>query len=200
MFIRSLLLSDVIANHIFIKTYRWHKVSSCPKVFTGGVFRLTSEGSRNRNRTFTFFGGILRHIRTLSAIKWPSTISQPFCLAYSWNIVPKCLRNCPNICLRCLLGINTTWYLQFHLVWLKLWYSLILDSPNYWSSLRESYWPTYRSNRSNLRESPGIELPSLIIWLKILKMPWRWYWERKAARSPVNFIWDTLLRGDRASK
>ncbi len=108
-----------------------------------------------------YFGGILMHIWTWSGIRCPSSILQPFCLANSWNNYPRRFRNLPNITFFLLFGINTMWYLQFHFVWLKLWYSLIGDSPYSWSSFRESSRPTYRSN---LCESPGIAggLPYLI--------------------------------------
>jgi hypothetical protein len=74
-----------------------------------------------------FFGAMLKHIWTWSPIRCPSTTFDSLCLAYSWNISPSWLRNTPKIRFLRRFGIITTWYLQSHLVWLKLWYSFIVN-------------------------------------------------------------------------
>src|SRR5829696_3774783 len=74
-----------------------------------------------------YFGWIDISICTWSGIRWPSKISLSFCCASLRNISPRCFFNCPyNVCLRH-FGINTTWYLHSHLLWLRLSNSSILD-------------------------------------------------------------------------
>lgn len=50
-------------------------------------------------------------------------IRHSFCLASSWKIGPRYWRILPKITLRRYLGTNTTWYLQSHLEWDRLWHN-----------------------------------------------------------------------------
>ena len=62
-------------------------------------------------------------------IRCPSTTSASLCFASSRNITPRCLRKAPIIFFFCFFGIHTIWYLQSHLVCVRLWYSFICESP-----------------------------------------------------------------------
>src|SRR5713226_8578518 len=57
-----------------------------------------------------------------------------FCFASAWKIAPNCWRVLPKITFRRRLGTNTTWYLQSHLEWAKLWYRSDIGSSSCWSS------------------------------------------------------------------
>jgi len=65
---------------------------------------------------------------TWSGIKCPSSIRLSFCCASLRNISPKCLRSSPYSTFRRHFGINTTWYLHSHFVWLRLSISSIANS------------------------------------------------------------------------
>src|SRR3990170_8896682 len=60
----------------------------------------------------------------------PSTILASLWPASSWKISPRCLRSTPKIRFFLRFGIKTTWYLQSHLVWLRLWYSFMYEPPS----------------------------------------------------------------------
>src|SRR6476659_5099825 len=72
------------------------------------------------------FGGIDTSIWTWSGIRWPSSTRLSFWDASLRNTSPRCTRNCPHSVLRRHLGMNTTWYLHSHAVWLKLSYLSIV--------------------------------------------------------------------------
>ena len=78
---------------------------------------------------------MLRHMCTWSPIRRPSSTCESFCLAHSRNSSPNCRRSASNIFFFRFFGINTTWHLQSHHVWLKLWYSFIVISIS-WSRLK----------------------------------------------------------------
>ena len=61
-----------------------------------------------------YLGGIFKHIWIWSGIKWPSSISMPFCRAKSLNIPPVSRFNFPFSAHFLYFGTNTTWYLQSH--------------------------------------------------------------------------------------
>src|SRR3954470_4095104 len=74
-----------------------------------------------------FFRGIEISKCPVSGIKWPSKISLSFCCASLRNTSPRCFFSCPYNVFRRHFGINTTWYLHSHLLWLRLSNSSILD-------------------------------------------------------------------------
>src|SRR3990170_7248064 len=76
-----------------------------------------------------YLGGIEINMCTWSGIKCPSSILHSFCSANLRNTSPKWHRNSPyNVFLRH-LGMNITWYLHSHFVWLRLSISSIANSP-----------------------------------------------------------------------
>ena len=51
-----------------------------------------------------------------------------FCSASVLKTGPRWRRNSPYRILRLHFGMNTTWYLHSHFVWLRLWYSSMRNS------------------------------------------------------------------------
>ena len=84
-----------------------------------------------------YLGGIESKVWTWSGSKWPSMTVHSFCLAKSRNIPPKYFRKSPKIDFLRYFGIQMTWYLQSHLVWLRLCSScmgslLFLNFERFW--------------------------------------------------------------------
>lgn len=153
-----LLVADIRPDYPFIKSDRRNKIPSSPgtspvKFFTRPLKRLTIAIALFPLMypiTFdtAYFGGMLMHMCTWSGIMCPSTIFASLYPASSWNISPRCLRNTLNIRF---FGMKTIWHLQSHLVWVKLWYSFILNLLLLFE-IEDFQWPPYRSNHC---ESPG---------------------------------------------
>src|ERR1051326_2816689 len=74
-----------------------------------------------------YFGGIEIIMWTWSGMRCPSSILLSFCTASLRNTSPRCFLNSPYRVLLRHLGMNTTWYLHSHLVWLRLSYSSIVE-------------------------------------------------------------------------
>src|SRR5436190_16025638 len=66
---------------------------------------------------------------TWSARRSPSSILLSFCAANFRKTSPRCRRNSAYRVFLRHLGMNTTWYLHSHLVWLKLSNSSIDGTP-----------------------------------------------------------------------
>src|SRR6516164_368217 len=75
-----------------------------------------------------YLGGIAIIMCTWSGIRCPSSIRLSFCSASLRNTSPRCRRNSPYSTFLRHLGMNTTWYLHSHLVWLRLSPSSIANS------------------------------------------------------------------------
>ncbi len=67
-----------------------------------------------------YFGGIEISMCTWSGIRWPSTTWLSFCFASVLNTSPNRRRSSPYSVFFRYFGMNTTWYLQSHTLWLRL--------------------------------------------------------------------------------
>src|ERR1700745_2421161 len=67
-----------------------------------------------------YFGGIEIILWAWSGMRCPSSILLSFCVASLRNTSPRCFLNSPYRVFLRHLGMNTTWYLHSHLVWLRL--------------------------------------------------------------------------------
>src|ERR1700739_3068421 len=68
-------------------------------------------------------------ICTWSGSRCPSSIRLSFCSPSLRNTSPKCRRNSPYNAFLRHFGMNTTWYLHSHFVWLRLSISSIVKFP-----------------------------------------------------------------------
>src|SRR5215217_6884492 len=75
-----------------------------------------------------YFGGIDNSIWTWSGIRCPSSTRLSFWPASLRNTSPRWTLNWPYSTLRRHFGMNTMWYFQSHIVWLKLSNLSIVDS------------------------------------------------------------------------
>jgi len=129
MLIFTLLLPDVLSNYAFIQSSQSDKITPRLNVFSGKILRPALAFPRNRKSTLPFdetdhvryrvFGPDAQTHVDIICHHMASTTSQSFCFVSSRNTLAKC-RRMPKNCFRLRLGINTTWYLLFHLVRLKL--------------------------------------------------------------------------------
>src|SRR5215470_14059779 len=69
---------------------------------------------------------------TWSGMRCPSSTRLSFCCARLRNTSPRCLRNCRYSVFLLHFGMKTTWYLQSHLVLLRLSYTSIAKLPFVW--------------------------------------------------------------------
>ena len=84
---------------VFLIKYRWIRTALLP--FRNPITNATLN-----------FGGILKHMWTWSALKFPSNSSILHCRQRSFIISPTCRLNFPYRFLFRYLGTMTTWYLQ----------------------------------------------------------------------------------------
>ena len=75
------------------------------------------------------------------------------CRASSWKIGPRNWRISPNITFRRYLGTKTTWYLQSHLEWDRLWYNSDIGFSSYGELVQATVGGTWLLERSKLIES-----------------------------------------------
>lgn len=68
-----------------------------------------------------YLGGIAISLGTGSSSRCPSSIRRSFCPASLRNTSPQWFLNCRYNVLRRHFGINTTWYLHSHLLWLRVY-------------------------------------------------------------------------------
>lgn len=126
---------DVVADDILIKTNCCDVEPACPKAFAHKISALAHKIASNINGTFPsvkanqgrhrHFGGMLKSICTWSGRKCPSITWHSFCSANARKAAPSSLRIPLKIFFFLYLGIQTTWYLHSHFVWLKLCFSSI---------------------------------------------------------------------------
>src|SRR5271157_1060850 len=139
-----------------------------------------------------YLGGIAIIMCTWSGIRCPSSIRLSFCSASLRNTSPKCRRSSPYRIFLRHLGINTTWYLHSHLVWLRLSTSSIANSfscalaAHVWESLRwtavsvKLLLPPRQSRGVSQRTSSpptfcvGNHQRSGCPWLDRWRAPWLW--------------------------
>jgi hypothetical protein len=100
----------------FLTKYRWILTALLP--FRNPITNATLN-----------FGGILKHMWTWSAFKFPSNSSIPRCRQRSFIISPTYRLNLPYRFLFRYLGIMTTWYLQPQRTCDKLYQSCIVFPP-----------------------------------------------------------------------
>ena len=117
-----------------------------------------------------YFGGIDISIWTWSPIRWPSCIWLPLWLVNSLKTSPICFLRLPYRVFSRYFGIQTRWYLQSYVVWLKL---LLLFIGNLlhvsfvrFTDWRLSYILPELSNPRSLPSTVG-GLPGIIINLHI---------------------------------
>src|SRR5947199_6150159 len=103
------------------------------------------------------FGGIDNSIWTWSGIRCPSSTRHSFWEASFRNTSPRRTLNSPYSTFRRHLGMNTTWYLHSHAVWLKLSnLSIVVSSPLVCLAAHEGKFPRWAPlETSNFYCHPG---------------------------------------------
>ena len=101
-----------------------------------------------------YLGGILISMCTWLFITCPSSISHSFCFASVWKISPSDFRAVPHNAFFLRLGIKTTWYLQSHVLCVKLWYvfGIVCDGRAH-QAFRHTMFFLFFMERSNLFKS-----------------------------------------------
>ena len=99
-----------------------------------------------------YLGGMESKMWTWSGIRWPSTTLHSLWRASSRNISPRCSRSLSNRTFLRYLGMKTTWYLQSHVEWLRLWLSFM--GASLYQNFERFRWgrlPLYFRNCQTLR-------------------------------------------------